>query len=165
MIDGVVAETTAADAAFVAFYDRERDPLVRALTLTLGEPELANEAVDEAMARAYARWRGVGRYDNPGGWVYRVALNWARSRVRRRRFMSRALVPERAVRDPEPVDAALWEAIAKLPFQQRSAIILRFGLDWPLDRIADAVGAPVGTVKSRLSRGVASLRSTLGVDA
>lgn len=167
MVNGVVVAGTraAADAAFAAFYDRERGPLVRALTVTLGEPELANDAVDEAMARAYARWSGISRYDNPAGWVYRVAVNWARSRLRRRRFVSRSLVPEREVRDPEPVDGALWEAVAHLPFQQRSAIVLRFGLDWPLERIADAVGSPVGTVKSRISRGVASLRSTLGVEA
>jgi len=55
----------------------------RALAVALGDPDLAREATDEAMLRAYARWSRVGAYDNPGGWVFRVGLNWATSWWRR----------------------------------------------------------------------------------
>ena len=50
------------------------------------------------MVRAYARWDKIGAYDNPGGWVYRVGLNWARSA--RRRFTACAPVPRTARRRP-----------------------------------------------------------------
>lgn len=159
------AAATSMDVAFATFYGCERDRLVRALAIVLRDPELAAEAVDEAMARAWARWSSVGDHANPAGWVYRVALNWARSRLRRRRFRSLAPVPDQPMVDPDPVDEVLWAAVDALPLAQRSAVVLRYGLDWPLQRIAEATGAPVGTVKSRVSRGVAALRSQLEVTA
>lgn len=154
----VRARASDTDAAFSETYAREHDRLVRALAVTLGDADLAAEAIDEAFARAYARWRTVGAYAEPSAWLYRVALNWAISRLRRRRFRADASVPEGVAADPEPTDPALWAAVGALPVEQRAVIALRFGLDWPLERIADAVGAPVGTIKSRLSRGVAALR-------
>lgn len=69
--------------SFEAFYRAEVDRLYEAMAVTLGDHHVGREAVDEAMARACARWRTVGGYDRPGGWVYRVALNWARSRWRK----------------------------------------------------------------------------------
>ena len=149
---------------FEVFYRRERAGLYRALALTLADMDLAAEAVDEGMTRAYQRWRRVRSYHNPAGWVYRVGLNWATSRLRRRRFTSAATVPDRGAIDSEPADAALWAAVATLPLNQRAAIVLRYGLDWPLERVAEAVEAPIGTVKSRLSRGMATLRTRLEVD-
>jgi RNA polymerase sigma-70 factor (ECF subfamily) len=70
---------------FEEFYRARGDRVYRAVAVTLGDPELARDATAEAMARAYARWSTVSTVDNPGGWVYRVALNWATSRWRRRR--------------------------------------------------------------------------------
>src|SRR6187551_2806104 len=72
-------ELTAGAGSFDAFYRAEVDRLYRALAVTLGDHHVAREAVDEAMVRACVRWRTVGGYDRPGGWVYRVGLNWARS--------------------------------------------------------------------------------------
>ena len=68
---------------FETFYRDGYADIARALTVTLGNLDLAQEATDEAMVRAYARWDKIGAYDNPGGWVYRVGLNWARSTRRR----------------------------------------------------------------------------------
>lgn len=68
----------AADESFTAFYRETWDQVARGLSATLGDRELAAEATDEAMARAYERWAKVRAYDFPAGWVYRVALNWAR---------------------------------------------------------------------------------------
>src|ERR1700733_14749109 len=72
------------DYDFEAFYAEARTPLARALAVTTGDRDLAVEAVDEAMARAYQRWSRIARLENPGGWVYRVGLNWATSVLRRR---------------------------------------------------------------------------------
>ena len=68
---------------FETFYRDGYADIARALTVTLGDLDLAQEATDEAMVRAYVRWDKIGAYDNPGGWVYRVGLNWARSARRR----------------------------------------------------------------------------------
>lgn len=150
------------EADFDAFYRRERSALFRALALTLGDRDLAAEAVDEAMARAYQHWKRLADYDNPAGWVYRVALNWAIGR--RRRF--RHPLPLRAEPPPAPEpdvgDPQLAAAVASLPTRQRAVVVLRFDLDWSLDHIATALDVPTGTVKSRLNRALAALRESLG---
>ena len=73
---------------FETFYRESYADIAAALTVTLGDLDLAQEATDEAMVRAYVRWEKIRAYDNPGGWVYRVGLNWARSARRR---LTRAL--------------------------------------------------------------------------
>src|SRR5690606_3996846 len=76
---------------FEHFYAAEVDDLYRTLALVLRDADLAHEAVDEAMARAFQRWNKVRSYENPTGWVYRVAMNWALSRLRRRKREVRQL--------------------------------------------------------------------------
>lgn len=147
---------------FDAFYREHRDRLYRALALTVGDAELAREAVDEAMVRAYQRWSRVQAYDNPAGWVYRVGLNWAISWRRRRRAVPVATLPDQPSAERPPAsDPGVATAVAALAAQQRAVIVLRFHLDWSVDQIAAALGIPAGTVKSRLHRGLATLRQQL----
>jgi RNA polymerase sigma-70 factor (ECF subfamily) len=147
--------------AFVEFYEAARDRVGRALAVTLGDAHLAAEAVDEAMARAFQRWDRVGGFDNPGGWVYRVGLNWATSIVRRR---LRAPQPhaERGPTDvgpiPEPDVAA---ALAELPARQRAVVVCRFYLGLSEAETAQALATRPGTVKSRLHRALLHLRTRL----
>ena len=149
-------------AEFDAFYRRERPTLYRALALTLRDADLAAEAVDEGMVRAYQNWWRIHGYDNPAGWVYRVALNWAISRMRvGRRSVSTDSVPELAVDAAEPADAALAQALATLPPKTRAVVVLRFHMDWSIEQVAAALRVPPGTVKSRLHRGLAALRKEL----
>lgn len=159
--DQHAAVTRALD--FEAFYRRERDRLYRALALTLADADLAREAVDAAMARTYQRWRRVRGYANPTGWVYRVALNWALSRIRRRRRVLLAAEVDEPTRAGEPAlpDAELARAVASLPPHQRAAVDRRYHLEWSNDQIAEALNVPAGTVKSRLHRGLATLREHL----
>lgn len=65
---------------FIRFYETEAPRLVRSVTLAVGEPALAEDAVAEAFARAWSRWPDVSRRDRPTAWVMRVALNESRSR-------------------------------------------------------------------------------------
>lgn len=153
------------DTGFEAFWSRERERVRLALLLTLGDVQLAAEAVDEAMARAYPRWSRVGSLRDPSGWVFRVGLNWARSSLRKRRLrptMSVDAFDRLAGDDGEfPVaDAQLWAAVSRLPVSQRAVIVLRFYLDWSLDQIAEALDVPPGTVKSRLHRALKALESS-----
>lgn len=157
-------EEVTKDADFVAFYRRERAPLFRALALTLGDQDLAAEAVDEAMVHAYQRWRRLSDYANPSGWVYRVGLNWAISRIRRSgRRMPVHEAPATADQ-PQLPDPRLAAAVASLSPRHRAVVVLRFDLDWSLEQIATALNLPAGTVKSRLHRALNTLRETLEDD-
>lgn len=160
----VERQRVGSDVQFESFYGAERSRLYRALAMSLGDVDLAADAVDEGMARAYQRWRRVSGYDNPAGWVYRVAFNWGVSRHRKRSRRAPWPPPrEPGVTDPDPTsDPELDAALAALPAQQRAVVVLRFHLDWQLDQIAAALGVPTGTVKSRLHRGLAALRDELG---
>lgn len=152
---------------FEAFYRGHLDRVYRALAVTLADPQLAREAADEAMARAYAHWRRVRGLDNPGGWVYRVGLNWATS-WRRKVWRERAL-PEPgsapagrvASPPPDPAGLAAQHALADLPLAQRAAVVCRVLLDLSTVDTAAVLGVAEGTVKSRLARGLATLRATL----
>jgi DNA-directed RNA polymerase specialized sigma24 family protein len=130
------------------------------LAVTLGNRDLATEAVDEAMARAYARWSTVSRLDNPGGWVYRVALNWSRSVLHRRLRPVRAPggAHPGAPADPEP---AVTTALADLPVDQRSVLVCRYLMGWSEAQTAAALKIRPGTVKSRAHRGLQSLQIAL----
>ena len=91
---------------FEAFWDRTHDPVTRAVALTVGDVQLAAEATDEAMVRAYQRWDRVAGLEDPAGWVYRVACNWATSW---RRKMVR-----RPTRDREQLDRVVSDAYPDL---------------------------------------------------
>lgn len=148
---------------FPDFYRVNHQPVLRALVATLGEPELAREAVDEAMTRAYQRWTTVSTYSNAPGWVYRVALNWARSRLRKQKREDLSDVPpEQPVHQPLP-DPDVEAALRDLPLEARSLVVLRHLLDWSYEEIAAALDMPVGTAKSRLHRVMNELRQTLEV--
>lgn len=147
---------------FEDYYRTNRDHLVRALVLTLGSADLGVEAADEAMVRTYQRWRTVHTYRNPMGWTYTVGVNWARNRLARRRREAPGRLTEPAVNDPAVPDPVVDQALAGLPLEQRTVIVLRYYLDWSNQEIADALRIPVGTVKSRVSRALERLGRTLG---
>jgi RNA polymerase sigma-70 factor (ECF subfamily) len=151
---------------FERFYRETFDGVYRALALSFGDADLAHEATSEAMVRCYQRWRRIERYDNPAGWVYRVGLNWGRSRLARtRRDADRAhrLAPpdHAAPADATAGDPALDAALRALDLRYRSVVVLRYLLDWSEAETAAALQLPVGTVKSRLSRGLDQLRQQL----
>ena len=145
---------------FDDFYASARPDIARALSLTLGDVDLALEATDEAMARAYERWPMVSRLDRPEGWVYRVAMNWALSILRRRRRADHKLYDPTdttiAIADPD-----LHAAVAELDVKHRSVIVCRHLLGWSVADTAKALKVREGTVKSRLSRATTILRSRL----
>lgn len=145
---------------FDEFYASARPSIARALSLTLGDVDLAVEATDEALARAYERWTSVSRLDRPEGWVYRVAMNWALSVLRRRKRSDHRLYEPSdtglAIADPD-----VHAAIGDLDVHHRSVIVCRHLLGWSVADTAAALKVREGTVKSRLSRATAILQSRL----
>lgn len=155
---------TLAPEAFEDFYRTRREQVFRGLAITLRDPDLAADATDEAMARAFQRWRTVRSYANPEGWAYRVGLNWARSRLRKsHREVGGFRLEDRPSSIPDPSDPGLTAALAQLPLQQRSVVVLRFYFDLSTEQVAKALGVPAGTVKSRLSRALERLEQSVEV--
>jgi RNA polymerase sigma-70 factor (ECF subfamily) len=157
------SETTSVTARtyFDEFYRKRRTEMVRALALALGNRDLGLEAADEAFTRALERWSDIDGYENPEGWVYRVGLNWARSKLRRRAFVVGALFEEPVHVDDLP-DPDLLNAVEGLSLRYRSVVVARFFLDWSVEQTADSLGIPEGTVKTRQARALERLRRQLG---
>jgi DNA-directed RNA polymerase specialized sigma24 family protein len=94
---------------FAAWYRTLWPPVLRAVTVTVGDRDLAEEAVAEAFARALARWPSPVEFDSPAAWLHRVAVNEARSRWRSNRLERRVLErvaaePQASVHPAEPRD-------------------------------------------------------------
>ena len=153
---------------FRDFYQAEADGIYRGLALALGDVDLAQEATHEGMVRAFQRWRRIKHYDSAAGWVYRVGLNWARSRIRKTRKevlagVSQEFEPMAPVdsRSLFAADSALGVAVAALSVEARSVVVLRYVLGWSTADTAAALGVAEGTVKSRLSRALRQLETQL----
>lgn len=160
----VSADTVSESVEFSTFYADNIDSLARALTATLGDAQVAQEAAQEAMARACERWRKISGYDNPAGWCYRVGLNWATSRWRKRRREVLDFSDVRHVARPDvamSLDDGLERALLRLPIEQRAVIVLRLVQDLSISEVAEALNIAEGTVQSRYSRGLTKLRRDL----
>jgi RNA polymerase sigma-70 factor (ECF subfamily) len=137
---------------------------VYAFTTDLTE---AQDVVQEAFARALARPRGLADVDNPEAWLRTVAVNVVRRRWRRRKLLDAILLRDRPVARmvepaPGPERADLRDALAGIPTTYREVIVLHYFADLPVEEVAAVLEIPVGTVKSRLSRGRAALAERLG---
>jgi RNA polymerase sigma-70 factor (ECF subfamily) len=149
--------------AFEAFYRLTRPEALRTVVFVLNDLDLAVDAVDEALARAYERWDTLAESPNLTGWVIRVAVNFGRNRQRRRLLERRKPLVSRDA-DPDlaaVADPALARALARLDFDQRTVVVLRYHLDWSVEQVAAALEIPPGTVKSRLHRGLRRLETLL----
>lgn len=147
-------------STFDTFYANSYHDIARALSITLGDAGWGREAADEAMTRAFDRWDDVAGYANPAGWVYRVGLNWARSW--HRKLNRRLPWTNEMVSLPQTHDTSLDEALSELDVKYRAVVVCRYLLDWSTEETARALDLPTGTVKSRLSTGLAQLRAHLG---
>jgi RNA polymerase sigma-70 factor (ECF subfamily) len=146
---------------FTAFYSANRRRLIAALATQLGDRALAAEAVDEAMVRAYERWRRVGVLAEPAGWVFVTARNVARRRFRRQRRDTTL------VSDPTPIAepaGETWLLVQDLPPRQQEAVVLRHLAGLTERGVAEAMGITRGTVSSTLRDAYQTLAAQLGVD-
>lgn len=147
---------------FESFYDRSWSDIYRAVAIAVEDADLAREAVDEALTRAFEKWSSVSGMANPEGWVYRVAVNWSRSVLRRRLIGSRKRQNFRwSLEDVEVPDPQVVDAVRGLPVHQRDIVVARFLFDMSEKATAEAFGIPIGTVKSRVNRALSTLREVL----
>ena len=137
---------------FDEFFLRTRDRLTMQVAALTGDPIEAGDHVQEAFVRAWTRWTYVSGLEDPEGWVRRVAHNLAVSRWRRARRVVLGFRPDTAV-EWDDEQRAVVAALAELPRPQREAIVLHHLVGMPVADVAEQLRAPVGTVKSWLSRG------------
>lgn len=143
---------------FEDWYQRAHPALVTALAVATGDADLAADSVDEALARALPRWDGL---DDPTAWTYRVALNVARRRMRRRSMEERLLRRTVPAADLPGPTGELWLLVADLPARQREAVALRHVAHLTEAQVAAAMGVARGTVSSTLRAAHAALRQAL----
>jgi RNA polymerase sigma-70 factor (ECF subfamily) len=141
-------------AEFVAWYRAESGRVRTVLAGVCGDAALAEEATAEAFAKAFAGWPAVRAKDSPTAWVYRVALNEVRSRLRRRRHERHYLARQALAPVPPPQEPRtdLWDALRELSPRARTAVVLRYVADLTEPQVAAAMGLSTGTVASLLSR-------------
>jgi RNA polymerase sigma-70 factor, ECF subfamily len=148
---------------FGRFYADHFPELCKQIYAYHGDYAEAQDVVQEAFVRAWTRWSKVARYDDPAGWVRRVAWRLAVSRWRRTRtalaFLHRQR--EQQAPPPGPEHVTLVAALAVLPEKQRRAVVLHYLADLAVADIAAQEGVAAGTVKSWLHRGRAALADQL----
>lgn len=143
-------------AAFEAFVRHAEERLRIALTSAYGQHD-GRDATASALAYCWEHWDTVSAMENPVGYLYRVGQT-SRRKHREPRW---ADVPIDAMPDVEP---GLPKAIAALSQKQRLAVVLVHGYGWTRGEVAAMTGAAVSSVDTHLARGLAKLRSSLGVE-
>jgi len=147
------------------FLDGSYARLVGAVALVAGDLATAEDAVQEAVVRAWERTDRGDRIDDLDGWVAAVAMNLSRSRLRHLRVERRArprLVAAATTDGPSAASIDVRGALAALPRRQREAAVLRFYLDLSTKEIAVAMRTSEGTVKSQLAKARTHLARALG---
>ncbi len=153
---------------FTTFYTATFHRLVGQLYAMTGDRLEAQDAVQEAFVRAWARRTKFDRDGAPESWIRVTAWRIAVTRWRRakdgRRLMELTAQTE-PVAGPTPDRVAFAEALRKLPAEQRRALVLYHLCDLTIEQIATETGAPPGTVKARLARGRVAVTSLLSETA
>jgi RNA polymerase sigma-70 factor (ECF subfamily) len=148
------------EEVFAASYRR----LVSQLYGVVGNLSEAEDLVQEAFVRASSAGGRFGRVDNPEAWLRRTAINLHRNRWRKLRNFGRVRSRLVGIADPPGLQeqhVLVVEALRTLPAGQREVLALHYLADLPVAEVAELLGVPEGTVKSRLTRGRDALAALL----
>jgi RNA polymerase sigma-70 factor (ECF subfamily) len=163
-------------SAFDVLVDRWEDKIRGAAWRVLGSDEEARDVAQEAFLKAYRGLDGFKREARFSSWLYQIALNLCRDRLRRRKTRAAVSLEELEESGPVLVEprpgaheiavrndlaGAVRRAIAGLPEEQREVVILKEYEGLTFLEIAQALDVPVSTVKTRLYRGLGQLRVRL----
>ncbi len=177
--EALVARAAGGDTeAFNQLIVRWERPIYALAYRTLGREEDARDVSQETFLRAFRSLRGFKGESKFSSWLYRIALNLCRDQLRRQRRAPFVSTPEGVDlvelagegEGVEPLDEVvgrrrLGEAVARamehLPEEQRTAVVLKEYEGLTFQEIADLVGCPLSTVKTRLYQGLTVLRREL----
>ena len=140
--------------------------LVGLARLLVDDPGQAEEVVQDAFVQLHRRWAEV---DRPAAFLRTAVVNGGRGRLRRREVARRHLRAAEPPSDRRPEDlvvlaeehGATAAALRSLPDRQRACIALRFYDDMTEAQIAETLGISVGSVKTHVHRGMATLAAAL----
>ena len=160
------------DAGFREWMLVRASALRRKAFLLCGDWSAADDLVQDVLVAMYPRWSRIARGGHVDAYASRVLVGKhvdARRRPWRREWPVDGVpesvdrTSERAIAAVDERDGSLMAALAALPPGQRAVVVLRFTDDLSIEGIAQVMGIPVGTVKSRLSRATETLRVRLEV--
>jgi RNA polymerase sigma-70 factor (sigma-E family) len=157
-----------ADTAVEQLYATHYRRLVRLSVLLVGDPETAEEVVQDSFVAMHGRWRSLREPEKGLAYLRQTVVNRSRSVLRHRGVRRRhpAVPPDDLpgadtdVLAAERRDAVL-EALRALPGRQREVLALRYYLDLSEAQIAETLAISRGAVKSHASRGAAALRTLM----
>ncbi len=164
------------DSAFDVLLGRWEKRIRGAIYRLVGSDEEARDLCQEAFLKAYKSLRSFKQEARFSSWLYQIALNLCRDRIRRRRGKTMVSLDEleeggaaMPVAGPTALDLLqerdtsrlVAQAIEALPGEQREVIILKEYQGLTFLEIAQALDVPISTVKTRLYRGLDQLRSRL----
>lgn len=156
VIEAVDLDTVVVSEDIESAYRRLYPQLVRLAFLLVDTPEHAEEAVQDAFAKAYPKW---GRVQNPDAYMRIAVVHTCRSVQRRRALLRRT--PARRVDDAMLGADHVADVVRRLPLKFRQVVVLRYYLQLTDPEIAHTLGMAVGTVKSTLHRARAQMREEL----
>jgi RNA polymerase sigma-70 factor (sigma-E family) len=164
---------TGVEIDYAAYVRARWDALVRSALLLGCSRVEAEDVVQTALLRCFTSWAKVQASDVPDAYVYRTLVNCLAKSRRRRWWQETPMspLPDGQVDDlaeSAASRATVLAALDTLTEQQRAVVVLRYYADLSERQVAEALGIPAGTVKSRLSRGLDRLGRELsdhGVDA
>ncbi len=144
-------------AEFEELYRTSHADMVRVAYLITGSLHVAEEVVHDSFIAVADRW---GAINTPTAYLRKTVVNRSRSHLRRVQTQRNAPISPQPAVLPEEVDET-WQLVQRLPLRKRTAVVLHYYLDLPIDEIAEVMDTRPGTVKSLLHRGRESLRRQL----
>lgn len=158
------------EETFAALFQQYKNLVFKTAYLMLGNPIEAEDALQEVFLNVH---RALGTFDPSRSafstWLYRITVNHCLNRRRKRGVVMYPLgdVPGHA---PSPegqimTDQILEQALDSLSDKLRSVIVLRYYAELPYAEIGEILDVPLGTVKSRLSLALNTMRQTLNTSS
>jgi RNA polymerase sigma-70 factor (sigma-E family) len=154
------------EGGFERFVHTHTSTLYRTAFLLSGNRHAAEELVQDTLVHLYPKWRHVESADKPIAYVQRAMANRYVGARRRRDAdtESRWELPDHwdgaDLGETVAVSRTVWELLGRLPHKQRAAIVMRYFYDIPERDVAAALDCRPASVRSLVSRGIATMRAT-----
>ena len=149
-------------SCFAALVQEHSRSMYRSARALLPGDTQAQDAVGEAVLLAWQSFEKLRDPKAAKGWLVKITVNCAYAQLRRdRRLVELEEAEQLAAPEKEELPENLWQAVLRLPEEQRLAVTLYYYEDMPVAQIARTLGVPQGTIKSRLNRGRERLRKLL----
>jgi RNA polymerase sigma-70 factor, ECF subfamily len=154
------------DDRFVQLADRQLRPAYRLAGYLLGDSSEAEDAVQDAIERAWRGWPKLRDETLFVSWFEKILVNVCRDRGRRRRLDPISLGDDTRPGFGDPFRSlldrdAIGRALMAMSPDQRAVVVLRFWRDLSLEEISSRLDLPLGTVKSRLHYGLEAMRGAM----